>query len=62
MTPKEKVQYYCAAFSLLMAAGFGTAGMWLNAEHDPAAGTLLLISQFLVFSASIFGIDIKFNK
>lgn len=62
MTPKERIQYYCAAFALIMAAGFGIAGMWLNTEHDPAAGTLLLISQFLVFAASIFGIDIKFNR
>ena len=62
MKPKEKVQYCCAVFSLISAAVFGAAGMWLNAEHVPAGGTLLLISQFLTFAATVFGIDYKLNK
>lgn len=61
MKTKEKVQYCCAVFSLIMAAAFGAAGMWLNAEHVPAGGTLLLISQFLTFAATVFGIDYKWN-
>lgn len=62
MKIKEKWQYCCAVFSLIAAAAFGVAGMWLNAEHVPAGGTLLLISQFLTFAATIFGIDYKQNK
>lgn len=62
MKPKEKVQYSCAVFSLIAAAAFGGVGMWLNAEHVPAGGTLLLISQFLTFAATVFGIDYKLNK
>lgn len=62
MKLKEKVQYTCAVFSLIMAAAFGVAGIWLNSEHVPAGGTLLLISQFLTFAATVFGIDYKWNR
>ncbi len=62
MNMKSKIQYACAVFSLISAAAFGAVGMWLNAEHVPAGGTLLLISQFLTFAATVFGIDYKWNK
>lgn len=62
MTAKEKIQYGCAVGALIAAAAFGGVGMWLNAEHVPAGGTLLLISQFLTFAATVFGIDYKWHK
>lgn len=61
MKAKEKIQYLAALLSLLAAIVFGALGIWLNAEHVPAGGTLILIAQFLTFTATVFGLDYKFN-
>lgn len=64
MTPKQKenIQYSCAVASFVMAIVFGLLGVILTESHDPAGGTLTLIAQLLLFTASVFGIDYKWNR
>lgn len=64
MTPsqKEKYQYRTAVASFAAAVLFGLIGIAISPTHDVAAGVLVLISQFLLLTASIFGIDYKWNN
>lgn len=62
MTSKEKIQYGVAVISFAMACVFGLMGILLSPTHDIAGGILILISQFLLFTASIFGLDLKFSE
>lgn len=62
MNGKEKVQYVTAVASFVAAVVFGLLGILLSAEHDPAGSILILVSQFLLLTASIFGIDYHYHK
>ena len=62
MNSKERIQYITAVASFVAAVVFGLLGIILSAEHSPAGNVLILVSQFLLLTASIFGIDYKFNK
>lgn len=59
---KEHWQYRTAVASFAAAVLFGIVGIIVSPTNDVAAGTLILISQFLLLTASIFGIDYKWNK
>lgn len=61
-TTKETIQYGCAIASFIAAIMFGLLGVMLTEQHDPAGGTLTLIAQLLLFTASVFGIDYKWNN
>ena len=45
-----------------MACVFGLMGIVLSPTHDIAGGILILISQFLLFTASVFGLDLHFSE
>lgn len=62
MNSKERIQYFTAVASFAAAVVFGLLGIILSVDHNPAGNVLLLVSQFLLLTASIFGIDYKFNK
>lgn len=62
MNGKEKVQYVTAVASFVAAVIFGLLGIVLSTEHDPAGSVLILVSQFLLLTASIFGIDYHYHK
>ena len=62
MNDKEKVQYVTAVASFVAAVAFGIMGIILCADHDPAGSILILVSQFLLLTASIFGIDYHYHK
>ena len=62
MTPKEKIQYGVAVISFIMACVFGLVGIALSPTHDVTGGILILISQFLLFTASVFGLDLHFSE
>ena len=62
MTTKEKIHYGTAVTSFVMACVFGLMGIALSPTHDIAGGILILISQFLLFTASVFGLDLHFNE
>lgn len=59
---KEHWQYRTAVASFAAAVVFGLIGILLSPSHDVAAGVLVLISQFLLLTASIFGLDLKFTR
>lgn len=48
--------------SFAAAVIFGLIGIIISPSHDIAAGVLVLISQFLLLTASIFGLDLKFQR
>lgn len=58
---KELWQYRTAVASFAAAVVFGLIGILVSPSHDVAAGVLVLISQFLLLTASIFGLDLKFT-
>ena len=58
---KELWQYRTAVASFAAAVIFGLLGIILAPNDEPAAGVLILVSQFLLLTASIFGIDYKWN-
>lgn len=62
MNGKEKVQYVTAVASFVAAVVFGLLGIVLSTEHDPAGSILILVSQFLLLTASIFGIDYHYHR
>lgn len=62
MNGKEKVQYVTAVASFVAAVIFGVLGIILSADHDPAGSVLILVSQFLLLTASIFGIDYHYHR
>lgn len=64
MSPHQKEcwQYRTAVASFAAAVLFGLIGIIISPSHDIAAGVLVLISQFLLLTASIFGIDYKLNN
>lgn len=59
---RELWQYRTAVASFVAAVIFGLIGILLSPSHDVAAGVLVLISQFLLLTASIFGLDLKFTR
>lgn len=59
---KERIQYGTAVVSFAMACVCGLMGIALSPTHDVAGGVLILISQFLLFTASVFGIDYKWSR
>lgn len=50
-----------AAASLGVAAALAFTALLLSEEHDIAAGVCMVIAQFLTLSATILGVDYKFN-
>lgn len=59
---KDKIHYTTAVVSFIMACVCGLLGIALSPTHDVAGGVLILISQFLLFTASVFGIDYKWSR
>lgn len=51
-----------AVGSFLTAAALAFTSLLISEEHDIAAGVCMVIAQFLLLTASIFGIDYKLNS
>lgn len=50
-----------AGLSFLVACLLAFVGLLLSPTHDVEAGVALTVAQFLTFTATILGIDYKFN-
>ena len=50
-----------AVTSFLSAVVMAFTAMIIHPEHDIASGVLMMCAQFLTLTATIFGIDYKFN-
>lgn len=63
MTPKSRIaEYSVAVGSFVAAVIFAFASLIISEEHEVAAGNCTVIAQFLLLTASIFGIDYKLNR
>lgn len=56
------IQKAVAVASFLVAAALAFLSLIISEEHEIAAGVCMCIAQFLTLTATIFGIDYKFNS
>ena len=62
MTKGRRIGDTVAVASFITAVALSVASLLLSEDHTVAAGNCSLVAQFLVLTASIFGIDYKFNS
>lgn len=58
----RKYEMFLATASFVVAVILAFTSIFLNPEHDIAAGVCMVIAQFLLLCASIIGIDYKLNN
>ena len=56
------IEYAVAVGSFLAAVVFAFVSLSIAESHEVAAGNCTVIAQFLLLTASIFGIDYKLNQ
>lgn len=61
MNKTRKIEYTVAVASFVAAVALSFASLWLADQHEVAAGNCTLVAQFLLLTASIFGIDYKYS-
>lgn len=57
MKPMQNAQVMVAVGSFLVAAGLAFMSVMIHDEHDIAAGVIMVIAQFLLLCATIFGVN-----
>lgn len=57
----RKIEYTVAVASFVTAVALSFVSLALDDHHEVAAGNCTLVAQFLLLTASIFGIDYKLN-
>lgn len=62
MKPNRKIEYAVAVLSFAVAVALAFASLIISESHEVAAGNCTLVAQFLLLTASIFGIDYKLNS
>lgn len=55
-------EYFVAVASFVAAVIFAFVSLAISDGHSVAAGNCSVIAQFLILTASIFGIDYKLNN
>jgi hypothetical protein len=58
----RRVELTVAVASFAAAVAFAFASLAISEAHEVAAGNCSVIAQFLLLTASIFGIDYKFSN
>lgn len=58
----RKLEYVVALASFMAAVAFAFVSLVISDAHEVAAGNCTVIAQFLLLTASIFGIDYKLNS
>lgn len=61
METGKKMEYLVAIGSFLAAVSLAFTSLLISEDHDIASGTLMMCAQFLMLTATIFGIDYKFK-
>lgn len=61
MESSKKMEYLVAIGSFLAAVGLAFTSLLISEDHDIASGVLMMCAQFLMLTATIFGIDYKFK-
>ena len=62
MIKNRRIEYAIAIASFVAAVGFAFASLVISEAHTVAAGNCTVVAQFLILTASIFGIDYKLNS
>ena len=62
MNNSRRIEYTVAVASFVAAVALAFTSLIISDEHEVAAGNCTLVAQFLLLTASIFGIDYKFNS
>lgn len=61
MKAKRQIEYSVAVSSFVAAVAFAFTSLLLDERCEVAAGNCTVVAQFLLLTASIFGIDYKLN-
>lgn len=59
---ERKTKLFVAVGSFLAAVLLAFTSVLISTDHDVASGVLMMCAQFLTLTATIFGIDYKFNQ
>lgn len=62
MVHDKKVESFVAVGSFLAAVALAFTSMLISESHDIAAGVLMMCAQFLMLTATIFGLDYKIGQ
>lgn len=62
MIKDKRAEYFVAIGSFLAAVGLAFTSLIISADHDIAAGVIMMCAQFLMLTAAIFGLDYKFSE
>lgn len=57
LTPHQNWQTAVAVGSFLTAAALAFVSVFISIDHDIAAGVIMVIAQFLLLCATIFGVN-----
>ena len=58
----RSIEYTIAVASFITAVVLAFVSLAISEDHEVAAGNCTLVAQFLILTASIFGIDYKLNS
>lgn len=61
MVAKRILEKTIATASFAVAVALSFVSMFLSEDHDIAANVCLVVAQFLTLTATLLGIDYKFN-
>lgn len=62
MSCRRPIEKAIATASFIAAVALAFTSLLISPEHDIAANAMFTIAQFLTLSATILGIDYKFNN
>lgn len=59
MVHDKKVESFVAVASFMAAVALAFSSLIISHDHDIAGGVLMMCAQFLLLTATIFGLDYK---
>lgn len=62
MVHDKKAESFVAISSFLAAVVLAFTALIISPDHDIAAGVLMMCAQFLMLTATIFGLDYKLGS
>lgn len=62
MVHDKKAESFVAVSSFFAAVVLAFTSLIISQDHDIASGVLMMCAQFLMLTATIFGIDYKFGQ
>lgn len=62
MVQDKKVESAVAIGSFIAAVAFAFTALFIRENHEIIAGDLMMVAQFLMLTATIFGLDYKITS